>query len=232
MFRGNEVAIKKMKETLQTEESMEEFNKEVSMLDKFRNEYIVHFYGAVFIPNKICMVTEYAKYGSLNDLIMKYKDNPISEKIRIKILIDCSKGISYLHNNGILHRDIKPDNFLIFDIDNIDKSIINAKLTDCGSRNINILMTNITFIKGIGTPTYMSPEILNKQHYNKSLDIIHFQLQYMKLWNGMNIILINRKLISPNGQIIDYGWFIFIKLYFEQKWNYAIQKYVTNITII
>jgi len=70
-FRGNEVAIKKMKEIKQTKESMEEFNKEVSMLDKFRNEYIVHFYGAVFIPNKICMVTEFAKYGSLNDLIMK-----------------------------------------------------------------------------------------------------------------------------------------------------------------
>ena len=62
------------------------------MLDKFRNEYIVHFYGAVFIPNKICMVTEFAKYGSINDLIMKkYKDNLISEKVRIKILIYCSK---------------------------------------------------------------------------------------------------------------------------------------------
>ena len=63
-----------MKEIKQTEESIEEFEKEVSMLDKFRNEYIVHFYGAVFIPNKICMVTEYAKYGSLNDLIHKYKE--------------------------------------------------------------------------------------------------------------------------------------------------------------
>ena len=60
-----------MKEIQQTKESIEEFNKEVTMLDKFRSEYIVHFYGAVFIPNKICMVTEFAKYGSLNDLILK-----------------------------------------------------------------------------------------------------------------------------------------------------------------
>jgi len=60
-FRGNEVAIKKMKEIKQTKESIEEFKKEVSMLDKFRNEYIIHFYGAIIIQNKICMVTEFAK---------------------------------------------------------------------------------------------------------------------------------------------------------------------------
>ena len=40
-----------MKVTIQTKESIEEFNKGVSMLDKFKNEYIIHFYGAVFIPN-------------------------------------------------------------------------------------------------------------------------------------------------------------------------------------
>ena len=166
-----------MKEIQQTKESIEEFNKEVSMLDKFRSEYIVHFYGAVFIPNKICMVTEFAKYGSINDLMKKYKDNPISEKVRIKILIDCSKGISYLHNNGILHRDIKPDNFLIFNIQNIDKSIINAKLTDFGSsRNINLMMTNMTFTKEIGTPSYKSPEIINEQHYKKPSDIYSFAI--------------------------------------------------------
>ena len=68
-----------MKEIQQTDESMEEFEKEVTMLDKFRNEYIVHFYGAVFIPNKICMVTEFAPFGSLNDLIMKNKDNLFDE---------------------------------------------------------------------------------------------------------------------------------------------------------
>ncbi|MBO5476393.1 MAG: protein kinase, partial [Clostridia bacterium] len=44
-----------------------------SMLDKFRNPYLIHFYGAVMIPNKQCMVTEFAKYGSLNDVIMKGK---------------------------------------------------------------------------------------------------------------------------------------------------------------
>ncbi|ELP89830.1 protein serine/threonine kinase, putative [Entamoeba invadens IP1] len=68
-YRGNVVAIKKMKQIDNSldDNSIDEFTKEVEMLDKFRSEYIIHFYGAVFIPNKICMVTEFAQYGSLQD---------------------------------------------------------------------------------------------------------------------------------------------------------------------
>ena len=74
-------------------------------------------------------------------------------------------------------RDIKPDNFLIFDIENTDKSIINSKLTDFGSsRNINLLQTNMTFTKGIGTPTFMAPEILNKKQYKKPSDVYSFAI--------------------------------------------------------
>ena len=175
LFRGNTVAIKKMKEASDTTESIEEFNKEVTMLDKFRCSYIIHFYGAVFIPNKICIVTEFATYGSLNDLIKQHEI--INEQIRIKILIDSAKGIQYLHNNGILHRDIKPDNILIFDIEHNTNEIINSKLTDFGSsRNTNMMMTNMTFTKGIGTPIYMSPEILNQEHYKKPSDIYSFSI--------------------------------------------------------
>ncbi|ELP90688.1 tyrosine kinase, putative, partial [Entamoeba invadens IP1] len=72
--------------------------------------------------------------------------------------------------NGILHRDIKPDNILVITMEDNIKA--NGKLTDFGSsRNVNMLMTNMTFTKGVGTPKYMAPEILNKQHYKMSSDV-------------------------------------------------------------
>jgi len=51
IFRGNIVTIKKMKQTLQTEESIEEFNKQATMSDKFKNEYIVHFFKFIKLFN-------------------------------------------------------------------------------------------------------------------------------------------------------------------------------------
>ena len=171
-YQGNKVAIKKLK-MVDDENAMEEFDKEVSMLDKFRSEYIVHFYGAVFIPTKICMVTEFAPFGSLEDF-MKKRDIP-DEMIRLKFVVDAAKGIQYLHSNGILHRDLKCDNILVFCDDGKDE--ITCKLTDFGSsRNINQLMTNMTFTKGVGTPIYMAPEVLNQEKYTMSADIYSFSI--------------------------------------------------------
>ncbi|ELP86031.1 tyrosine protein kinase, putative [Entamoeba invadens IP1] len=172
-FRGYKVAIKKMKEGCDDEIKITEFEKEVLMLDKFRCDYLVHFYGAVFIPNKICIVTEFAQYGSLNDLIKNRIETTIQKEIKIKFMKDMANGLLYLHTNGVVHRDIKPDNLLVFSLDLDTK--VNAKLTDFGSaRNINLMMTNMTFTKGVGTPVYMAPEVLKKEKYKKSADIYSF----------------------------------------------------------
>ncbi|ELP90080.1 tyrosine protein kinase, putative [Entamoeba invadens IP1] len=176
LFRGNAVAVKKMKD-IANPQQIADFEKEIVMMDKFRSEYIIHFYGAVFFTNNVSVVTEYAEYGSFANL--RKKDNEknvisVSMKIRIKILKDASRGIQYLHTNGILHRDVKPDNILVVSLK--DDQVINGKLADFGSaRNTNMMMTNMTFTKGIGTPKYMAPEVLEGlKHYNKPADIYSF----------------------------------------------------------
>ncbi|ELP90866.1 protein serine/threonine kinase, putative [Entamoeba invadens IP1] len=120
VFRGNSVAIKKLKlhsNGERNEDIENDFEKEVKMMDKFKSEYIIHFYGAVFIPTRMCLVTEYAPLGSLQSSIEHRKSEEFDHQIRLKICIDSAKGLFYLHTNGILHRDIKPDNILVFTLE-------------------------------------------------------------------------------------------------------------------
>ena len=170
-YRGNAVAVKKYKSRVLTEDQTEEFLKEVEMLDKFRCDQIVHFYGACVVPDHVMLVTEFAPCGSLMDCIKARAAPP--KRITAKVLLDAARGLAYLHANGILHRDIKPDNVLVFSLDDI--ITVNGKLTDFGSsRNINAMMTNMTFTKGIGTPVYMAPEILDRQKYKTPADMYSF----------------------------------------------------------
>ena len=54
-----------------------------------------------------------------------------TERIKATLVHDAARGLEYLHANGILHRDIKLDNVLLFSMDNVLEA--NGKLTDFGS---------------------------------------------------------------------------------------------------
>ncbi|ELP87477.1 protein serine/threonine kinase, putative [Entamoeba invadens IP1] len=181
LFQKVQVAVKKMRVGRDVRiERCDDFNKEIEMLDKIRSDYIIHFYGAVLGDEKE-IVLEYAKCGSLEKLIHKL-DKPVVLKLRVKFMLDAAKGILYLHNNGILHRDIKPGNFLVVTMDN--NVPVNIKLTDFGSsKSINMLMTNMTFTCGIGTPIYMAPEILFKRKYKTPADIYSFAITMYSVMN-------------------------------------------------
>ena len=104
--------------------------------------------------------------------LLKKKREP-SDEIKAKLMLDAAKGLAYLHSNGILHRDIKPDNVLVFALD--EGLDVNGKLTDFwSSQYINPLMTNVTFTKGVGTPTYMASEMFNEEKYKKPSDVFSF----------------------------------------------------------
>ncbi|ELP93825.1 protein serine/threonine kinase, putative [Entamoeba invadens IP1] len=166
-YKNKIVAIKTFKIFQQ-----DDFMKEFEMLDKFRCDYIVIFVGVCFDQRMPSIITEFAPFGSL----MKcYKKKVSDISLKLKILLDVSRGMEYLHINGILHRDIKPDNILIFSKNHTD--LVTAKLSDFGSsRNINLMMTNMTFTKGIGTPTFMAPEILKMEKYNIAADVYSFAM--------------------------------------------------------
>ncbi len=94
------------------------------------------------------------------DLLIYSDDKQLSVDQRLRLFIDVCKGVQHAHQRGIMHRDLKPNNLLVTEIDGrsvpkiIDFGI--AKALD-GSLTGNAQLTNAGTI---GTPAYMSPEAL------------------------------------------------------------------------
>ncbi|ELP89779.1 serine-threonine protein kinase, putative [Entamoeba invadens IP1] len=170
-YRGRDVAIKKMKSRNMTEEQEKEFNHEVSMLKQLRHQCVVEFIGAVYTEGEISIVSEFAEYGALSKIWAK---NAVSYDLKVKVLDDLAVALQFLHNNQIIHRDVKGENVLIFSLN--PHSAVCGKLTDFGTcRNISdrsVLNKDLT--QGIGTPTYMSPECLSNQKYSYPVDVYAF----------------------------------------------------------
>lgn len=98
------------------------------------------------------MVFEYVSDG---DLVKYFKFNPLLEEDNLKkFFYKILKGIDYLHENQIIHRDLKLDNILI------DKNM-NPKICDFGISSEYDETKNI--IDTGGTPAYLSPEVIKAE---------------------------------------------------------------------
>merc|ERR1712137_1076829 len=102
--------------------------------------------------------------GSLRDVLLKKPAN-LPWKMRMKFAKDAAKGVAYLHQRKLLHRDLKTDNFLI-------NQTWKCKVADFG---ISTVIPTITrTMTCIGTPVYMAPEVLSKNKYSEKADVYSF----------------------------------------------------------
>lgn len=173
-YRDQEVAIKVLKyQEAMTDDMLRDFHSEVKMMEKLRNNYIVTFVGAVHIPGKLAIVTEYCPCGSLTSAV-KLRD--FQEIHKIKALLDVANGLVFLHGSGIIHRDLKPDNILM--ISREVRAPVMCKISDFGTtRGVNQFSKAMNLTRGVGTPIFMAPELIKgARNYEKPADIYSFGL--------------------------------------------------------
>ncbi|XP_073046277.1 LOW QUALITY PROTEIN: mitogen-activated protein kinase kinase kinase NPK1-like [Primulina eburnea] len=154
---GNNNASKK------TQEYIRELEKEVDLLKNLSHPNIVRYLGTAREEDSLNILLEFVPGGSISSLLGKFGSFPESV-IRMytkQLLI----GLEYLHENKIMHRDIKGANILV---DN--KGCI--KLADFGaSKKVEALATLTGFKSMKGTPYWMAPEVIVQSGHSYSADI-------------------------------------------------------------
>ncbi|XVF86094.1 hypothetical protein PTKIN_Ptkin18bG0013500 [Pterospermum kingtungense] len=176
-YNGEDVAIKMLERAENRPDLEKPFHQELSVLATLNHPNIVRFIGACRKPEVCCIVTEYAKGGSLRQFLEKRKSGPMPLKLTLKYALDVAKGMSYIHGLGFIHRDLKSDNLLIA----ADKSI---KIADFGFARIeaqNELMT-----PDAGTYRWMAPELIQrKRYYTRKVDVYSFGVVLWELITGL-----------------------------------------------
>jgi hypothetical protein len=149
---GETVAVKVLMPQLTIEEDFKErFKREAQVLHGLRHPNIVPVLDYGQSNGLVYLVMPFMKVGSLRDR-MTSGEFRVGEGARIMHQI--AKALQFAHEAGVIHRDVKPSNILI-DEDG------NAWLSDFGFAYVSDSSLDLTGSGVIGTPSYISPELVN-----------------------------------------------------------------------
>lgn len=157
---------------------------EISILKKLKHKNIVKYLGSEVLEGNYCMYIEYLSGGSLAKLL--YLLGGLSEITVRAYTRQILKGIRFLHENGIIHRDLKSENILL---DSNGK----IKLCDFGSskKYENDLGESGDIQSMKGSLPWMAPEVMKQGGYGRKADIWSLGCVVLEMltakppWNGI-----------------------------------------------
>src|SRR5579863_2497563 len=134
-----------------------QFRHEVSLLASVSHPYIlpVYGYGMINARGKMAsayvpyLVLPYAEYGSLADLLAK--EGPLPLRRVVTFVEEVADALSFSHERGVLHRDVKPANILLMGS--------HVTLADFGVASLISTETSHLMADWAGSPAFMAPEV-------------------------------------------------------------------------
>ncbi|XP_068079989.1 mitogen-activated protein kinase kinase kinase 1 isoform X2 [Danio rerio] len=148
------------------EEVVEALREEIRMMGLLNHPHIIRMLGATCEKNNYNLFVEWMAGGSVSHLLNKY--GAFKEGVIINYTEQLLRGLAYLHENQIIHRDIKGANLLI------DSTGQRLRIADFGAAaRLASKGTGAGEFQGqlLGTIAFMAPEVLRGQQYGRSCDV-------------------------------------------------------------
>jgi serine/threonine protein kinase len=182
-----------------------EFESDPGFYTRFRREEEIglkldHPYVLKFIPvfgrkSRPYLVTEYLRGCTLAHLLKAIR--PLPEKDALKIAGLLCEALQYLHDNGVIHRDLKPHNVMV----GCDGSI---RLLDFGLAKSNEFR-RVTFAgctAAMGTPDYMAPEQVQGKRGDARTDIYSLGAMLYEMLTGATPFYGDNSLAAMNARVL------------------------------
>ncbi|XP_025790965.1 mitogen-activated protein kinase kinase kinase 19 isoform X5 [Puma concolor] len=169
--QGQLIAVKQValdtSDKLATEKEYRKLQEEVDLLKALKHVNIVAYLGTCLEENIVSIFMEFVPGGSISSIISRF--GPLPEMVFCKYTRQILQGVAYLHENCVVHRDIKGNNVML-----MPTGII--KLIDFGCAKrlawAGINGTHSDMLKSMhGTPYWMAPEVINESGYGRKSDI-------------------------------------------------------------
>ncbi len=156
----------------------ERFTTEAIAMANLVHPNIVHVYDHGLDGSALFIVMEYLPHNSLQNFLDK--NGTLSLSQAVTLMLDVGSAVKKAHDNGIIHRDIKPDNILL--------SPQGAKLTDFGLARIDTSDRRSTKTKAVmGTFPYMAPEQrLSAKKTNHQSDVYAVAASFFVMLTGLD----------------------------------------------
>jgi 5'-AMP-activated protein kinase catalytic alpha subunit len=153
------VAVKILeKERIVDISDVERVAREIHILKLIRHPHVIQLYEIIETPRQLYLILEFAPGGELFDYIVQHQHVPEAEACRF--LHQILAGLVSVHAQGIVHRDMKPENLLL------DEGL-NIKIADFGLSNI--YPPGALLKTACGSPCYAAPEMIAGKDYVPSL---------------------------------------------------------------
>lgn len=181
------VALKQMHAHLATVPQFQlRFEQEAKTIARLKHPNIIKILFTYIEDNTVYLVMDYLPSGNLRSALQHQPDQRLNLRTTFKLVSQIASALNYAHENGIIHRDVKPDNILLDVVPTLTGDTEpSAVLTDFGLVKVAEAVGYQTQANtAIGTLPYMAPEQFTGRPIDHRVDIYALGIMFYEMLVG------------------------------------------------